>query len=259
MKKIFVAILVICSMDAFSQVKFTQYELDSTNRTEVITNEKPHNYICHLFVKRRWGGLFPSTGSYIGDNKIITAGHSVSEHRNIFKNKIQYIEIYLFEYFENKRDYHVTACLKIPRSEISVVKAHPNFKGKGMKSRIYDYGVIKLNSDTLSQILNDSFILGKFTDFGNSTDLIHITGYPGDKQLVKEGSLWDKSDEKKNITTSTNYLTYGIYTFKGDSGAPIWVRVNNEYYVVGIHNTGYKNCNGGVMITDEVIEFLNGI
>lgn len=259
MKSLVTLFLFLSATYGFGQVVYGDYKLDPENRTEVVDNEKPYQYVCHLFVKRRWGGAFPSTGFYIGENKIVTAGHSVGEYRPILKNKIRSVEIRLFEYFDDEKDYRVTARMSIPRSEIEVIKAHPKFKGKGMKSRVYDYGVIKLKSDTLSKVLNDSYVIGEFNDFGNPDDEIHITGYPGDRQWIKEGSLWDKHDLKKNITDSKNYLTYGIYTYKGDSGAPIWLEKNGKFYVIGIHNTGYTTCNGGVKVNQEVLDFINGI
>ncbi|MBL6448517.1 trypsin-like serine protease [Fulvivirga sp. 29W222] len=258
MARIIFVLLIATGFGCVSNhIQYGNYNMDKNARYEVVKDEEPFRYICHLVVHRRWGGPFPSTGFLVSDNVILTAGHSVGEYRKIFPNRIQSVEIKLFEYFKDTTDYRCALSVKLDRSEIEQIESHSQFKGK--KSRLFDYGYIKLKTDILGKVAGGHFDLAEYESTGSASDDVFITGYPADLQAIKEGSLWNKGSKKECVTTSENYLTYGIYTHKGDSGAPVWMKVNDKYYVVGIHNTGYKTCNGGTKVTEDVIDYVKGI
>ena len=56
----------------------------------------------------------------------------------------------------------------------------------------------------------------------------------------------------KSINGKTE-LEYKISTNKGQSGAPILRKIENDYYeVIGIHTTGATFCNKGVKFDDRI-------
>lgn len=268
MKHILLKLLLTVSMHivhqsiSMAQVEIGDCKINDDLRTEVIEYKNPYRYICHLIVNRTFG-TYPSTGFLVSKDVILTAGHTLGEvpkvrirKLGIIKNKIKSIEILLFEFFEGERTYRYSARLKLYRKDVDAVWTHPEYKGKGEKGIVLDYGYIKLKSDTLYKSTNGYFELARYEDKVVDTTKISITGYPYDMQRIKERSLWTKSDTATNITASSNYLTYSISTKYGDSGAPIWIEEKGHHYVVGIHNTGFTTCNGGTMVNDDVIEKL---
>ena len=231
--------------------------VDYSRRYEVTQNEKPYNYICHLYVKRRFGGVFPSTGFLIADDVILTSGHSIGEPLKpwLGRNRVQSVRIVLFEYFDNSKNYQTALDTTLFASQLDSYGSHPGYKG--LRTREKDYGYIKLKSDFLGKRAGGYFHLDRFDSAGSYSDTVHITGYPFDLQDIKGGSLWDKSSTKGDIKSRKDFLTYGIPTRKGDSGAPIWMKQNDKYYALGVHNSGFSGCNGGSKINDDFVKYLN--
>jgi len=164
----------------------------------------------------------------------------------------------LFEHFENDTASTQLADITFYRKELKF-GAHPNFCGN--KCPEFDFGFIKLPSDTLYKLTGGCFSIANYDSLKSNIDSLFITGYPSDKQETKDGSLWTKGDKIQNVFDTRNYLSYGIYTETGDSGAPIWTYLNGKYYVVGIHNRGpeiddYPRCNGGRKLDTETMRLI---
>ena len=218
--KVFLLIIVSLSINnqSYSQINYGNYTSNPNNRSEVINDSKPCRYICHIIVNRRHT-INPSTAFLVSP-----------------------VQILLFEYYENGINKKLLADISYNRDQLKF-GSHPDYCGNGCPE--YDFGFIKLPTDTLYRITGGYFVVSEFDSLKNKVDSLYITGYPKDKQKMKDGSLWTKGDKAINVTSSPDYLTYGIYTEEGDSGAPIWAFYNDVYYVVGIHNKGFNTCNGG--------------
>jgi V8-like Glu-specific endopeptidase len=254
-KVIFVLGAIFCCLNLRGQGTF-DFDLDAENRSEVVSDAAPYRYICHLIVHRTYGGPYPSTGFFVDNDLILSAGHSLGERKGLFRNKIHKVRIKVFEYFENGTRHQTLIDTTIFRSGIDGIGKNPNYKGR--KGNIeFDYGYLKLKKSF--ETIGDCFELVLYSDTIKDDDTIHITGYPGDKQTVKDGSLWDKSVKARRIDSEGNILKYDMYTYEGDSGAPIWVKKGNKYFVVGIHNTGFKTYNGGAKVTQTMLDFLKKV
>lgn len=243
----------------YSQLLKNKCVSNSSLRQEIIYNKQPFQYICHIYVNRRFSSS-PSTAALVSPNLLLTAGHSAGEWRKLFPNKIKSIRVVLFQHYGNDGQVQQLADLTFNR-EVLKFGAHPKFKGN--KTPEYDYGYIKLPSDTLYKITKGHFIIGHYDTLKTKADSIYITGYPSDKQEIKDGSLWNKGDTIGNIKETPGYLFYSIYTETGDSGAPIWTYHNGNYYIIGIHNRGPENanfmdCRGGQKINTETIKIIEG-
>ncbi len=56
-----------------------------------------------------------------------------------------------------------------------------------------------------------------------------------------------------------------MFTCTGDSGAPLWLKDNNDFFIIGIHHGGgkdgkfYDNSNISVKINDQIVNWINSI
>lgn len=78
-----------------------------------------------------------------------------------------------------------------------------------------------------------------------------MAGYPGDKPFAE---MWGMARVIKTITDNT--LVYDIDSMGGQSGAPVYIKRNNERYVVGIHNYGALTGNSATRVTEPVYQRL---
>lgn len=258
MRAVILAIVAfISTIKCYSQQANNLCARNPEARREVVSDALPYRYICHIIVKRNFS-TDPSTAFLVSPTMLLTAGHSAGEWRRVGTNKIKYVRILLFEHFENGNASKELADITFYRKDLRF-GAHPKFCGNDCPE--FDYGFFKLPSDTLFKLTGGHFLIGNYDKLKPSIDSLFITGYPSDKQAIKDGSLWNKGDKIQNISDTSDYLSYGIYTETGDSGAPIWAHYNGKYYVVGIHNRGpenadFPNCNGGRKINDETIKLI---
>jgi len=78
-----------------------------------------------------------------------------------------------------------------------------------------------------------------------------LAGYPGDKPF---GELWGMS--RKIASVTPQQLRYQIDTMGGQSGSPVYIKRNNQRYVVGIHNYGGTTQNSATRITASIYQRL---
>lgn len=213
-----------------------------SNRIEIQNIQPPNNFICHIVVHRRkdWN----ATVSFVSKNVIVGAGHSFNE--GFFHTKIRGITIYVGQRNENGTN---TWDLKkaFKRNELNIFIPR-EFKMKSNPT--YDFAFVALPEN----IVDDFYKLDMYENIKNNIDSIYINGYPGDKG---DTALWTKKCNKNDVDfTEPLVYKYSLYTFTGDSGAPIWTKDENNIYLIGIHGTGkYKNgsCNAGIKFTDNRI------
>jgi V8-like Glu-specific endopeptidase len=75
-----------------------------------------------------------------------------------------------------------------------------------------------------------------------ATRLIHVSGYPADKPA---GTQWEHSERLDRV--SERQLFYSVDTCPGHSGAPVWVRrqQNSPPEVIAVHTAGPQPHAGG--------------
>lgn len=197
-----------------------------------VLNSKPYNSIVHINVrgiKKSWG-----TATFIDESTLITARHVVDKwllnkivvYKNIFEQgKIKTIEVTL-----DKKDI--------------TIKNAPTKKGSYFSDDISLIVLSETGRNKLKSIYSGSIEVTnyKLLDL-NPDELVTLTGYPVD--LAESGM--DHSDILSNKSTSFKELIfpkeyelvgYPLFTCSGDSGAPLWVKVKDKYYVIGIHHGG---------------------
>jgi V8-like Glu-specific endopeptidase len=78
-----------------------------------------------------------------------------------------------------------------------------------------------------------------------------LAGYPGDKPFAE---MWGMAQRIQTVTANT--LRYQIDTYGGQSGTAVYIKRNDQRYVVGIHNYGAAGGNSATRVTRPVYERL---
>lgn len=243
MKKSLILIILILTLNnAYAQ----SCVLDSNNREEIVQENYENHFIAHVEIYRNRNRKFDATVSFISPNVMIGAGHSFRER---WYTKIDSMKIFIGQRNNETGKNVVISEHTFKRKEIKTW-VHKKFQRSGNPD--FDFAIISLNKN----IVNNYFELAKFSDVKTDIKTININGYPGDKGNIE---LWTKNTLTENVTEKENVLLYDMYTFKGDSGAPVWITKNEKYKVLGIHGTGYYrngSCNAAVKLKDDYIDFF---
>ena len=85
-----------------------------------------------------------------------------------------------------------------------------------------------------------------------SNETISVTGYPSN--VTPNNTMWTMENENSFI--KDGLIRYFIDTYKGQSGAPVWVNRSSKPYVVGIHAFGGSDTNGGVFLTKPMFDVI---
>ncbi|HVF96128.1 MAG TPA: hypothetical protein VM871_02340, partial [Flavisolibacter sp.] len=86
-----------------------------------------------------------------------------------------------------------------------------------------------------------------------ASSVMNLSGYPGDKPdpgSPKGTEQWFMSLKPKSI--SSRVITYDIDTMGGQSGAPVWLKVGESRFCVGIHTNGHSSGNSATRIVTGV-------
>ena len=133
----------------------------------------------------------------------------------------------------------------------------------------HDLAIIKiLNKTKLKSIYNYSFKVNNM-DIPIDQTTIFLAGYPF-KKFSFNSTLPDTlvcrttTFSQLEFNQSKMMMGYPLCTCPGDSGAPIWVELNDSFYILGIHQgsrskeKGFSNAllNVGVFFTPEVISWI---
>jgi V8-like Glu-specific endopeptidase len=220
------------------------------NRRQVQRLSKPYDFIAQVSVHRKvlastW---YVSTGSFVSKNVLITAGHTFNH-----LSRVKDVTIYI-----GKRDTNgKTVWLYTKTYNKKALKFYiaPEFEDN--ENADFDYSMVAFPEN----IVKEYFNLTKLANVPATCDSLFISGYPGDKfneDGVNSEQLWTKGDKKENIYPTQNVLLYSMFTVTGDSGAPVWATNNGQYFLVGVHGTGFygnghNNCNAGISINDSRI------
>ncbi|WP_375445813.1 trypsin-like serine peptidase [uncultured Fibrella sp.] len=223
---------------------FASYDVDET-ATEVIigtddrvrianTTIYPYRAICALRITAADGTRWIGTGWLVGPRTVITAGHCVFLHGN--GGWARSIEV-IPGLNDAARPYG-------PAMGTALRSVKGWTEGK---KREYDYGAIILPPNSrLGDIVgyfgyavrDNNFLMGS---------VLNLSGYPGDKGGAQQ---WFMARTPKSL--SDRVITYDIDTMGGQSGAPVWVKVGEQRYCVGIHTNGHISGNSATRIVQDV-------
>lgn len=122
----------------------------------------------------------------------------------------------------------------------------------------FDYGVIKLNEDAGTVA---GFFGYRYNTNNNFYLLrpITVSGYPGDKPYATQ---WKMDGKIRQV--ETNRFFYGVDTYNGESGSPVFGKWHNTCNpcVFGIHTYGVGGGwtkNSATRITKRVFNFLQSV
>lgn len=117
-----------------------------------------------------------------------------------------------------------------------------------------DYAIIVLNENVgyTTSWFNIAYYDDSF--FDNTDQKYTVTGYPGDKE---KNTMWTAQDIVSKCETYV--LKHKVDTYAGESGAPLYYRVNNKFTAVGIHvaeGGWFDSANYSRRITKELFDWL---
>lgn len=213
--------------------KLLQKVVGKDDRVRANVNNSPYKQIGYMemaFKKNNKMVWYVGTGTIIGSNKVLTAGHNL---------------------FDRDTRSWATGVIFQPKMNNWIAPAYINssklnvpigWSSKGDNN--YDIGVV-----TLSKSVSSYGKLKYTVPAVNKTLFSTISGYPGES--TKSGSQWYGNG---NALVSNQRISYSIDTTGGQSGSPI---INNGS-IIGVHTLG-SSANSGVRITPALKSFIDGV
>ena len=216
--------------------KAAQVELKKQVKVTEPFAEPLFQSLCHLRIKRRWGGFYKSewTGSAVvyRGRYLLTAGHNTYQDNS----KIRSVDV------RCGSAYAKTAPIDETIEPWQALDA-PGYDG----AYELDFGVIRLNRPIA---VAEPFDLA--TEPVREGETIRFAGYPGGD---RGGWTLHEARDATVITTKPSLAYYNIETFKSNSGGPVWREVGGRHELVAIHVKGERmqphNWLGGGRIVDE--------
>ena len=192
--------------------------------------------LCHLRIKRRWGGFYQTkwTGSAVlyRGRYLLTAGHNTYQDNS----KIRSVQVRCGN--ADARSAPIDETIE-PWQALDA----PGYDG----AYELDFGVIRLNRPIA---VAEPFELA--TEPVREGETIRFAGYPGGD---RGGWTLHEARGATVITTRPGLAYYNIETFKSNSGGPVWREVGGKREVVAIHVKGEliqpHGMLGGGRVVDE--------
>lgn len=198
------------------------------DRVPVTETEYPFNIICLLLIKDKFNRKYFGTGFFISERCIATAGHCVF----FDKNWVQEIKVVPGAFGSNE-PYGSDVSNRFRSVEGWTVNKDGNF----------DHGALILKDNSLFNKVKACFGYKAMHDEA----ALEISGYPIDKAMTQ----WKCEGEVSNLTAYRIY--YELDTMKGNSGSPVYVKIDDHRIVVGVHSYG-QNPNYAIRIKQEIID-----
>jgi V8-like Glu-specific endopeptidase len=209
---------------------------------DLVTNVKkfPFSAICFLkCVPRHRRHFYKGTGWLVGPRLLFTAGHNL--HSLEDGGYMQSVHVYPAR-DGSQFDTEIVAQARDLRTTTVWERSNPN-------GSPFDIGAIVLpqavNVRTFGffgyEVLSASKLRGQ---------RVMIAGYPGEKP----NNMW--FHERTVIGAKGNQLIYDADTSKGQSGAPVLYKFNDEWISIGVHNYGDATGNIATWVTDHVLRLF---
>jgi glutamyl endopeptidase len=213
--------------------------LGADNRIRITnTTEYPWRAICALKITAANGRQFIGTGFLVGPRTVITAGHCV--HMAAQGGWVRSIQV-----IPGRNDGQSPFGSAVSTVFRSVTGWTQN------QNRQNDYGAIILPANARLGDRVGTFGFAVRDDNFLKSAVLNLSGYPGDKGGNQQ---WFMAQKAKSV--STRVITYEIDTMGGQSGAPVWVKIGNTRFAVGIHTNGHSSGNSATRIVQAVFNNL---
>lgn len=199
------------------------------------TTSFPWRAICALKITAQNNTHWIGTGWMVGPRTVMTAGHCVYMHDQ--GGWAKSIEV-------------IPACNGSVRPYGSAVSSDLRsvVGWTQNKNRDNDYGAIILPANKRLGDQTGYFGYAVKDDSYLMSAILNLAGYPGDKPGGNE--QWFMALKTKSV--SARVITYDIDTVGGQSGAPVWIKVGDARYCVGIHTNGASSGNSATRIVTAV-------
>lgn len=249
---------VICNISAQAQKRCgCCYDSAKAKRVDIVgekLKQKPYTAMVKLFIN---SNRFRGTGSFIANNVLLTAKH------NLFHGK-RHKKLFL----------HVNSSLG--SALVILRKKDYRIFYKGDTEMEDDIALIKItNPEKVMHLDIFNFTVENFENIKSLTnDTIHVTGYPCDKELERPDvklmgdTLTDKYiSPVDSIIFNRDRTIMGFYTCAcaGDSGAPLWVIINDNIYVIGVYRglsnsiDSKKITSIAVVLNQQKVDWVNSV
>jgi V8-like Glu-specific endopeptidase len=183
-------------------------------------------------------GVFRGTGFFIGARAVATAGHCVYMHdQGGWARSIEVIP----GSSGTERPFGQAAATTFRSVAGWVTSRNPET----------DFGCIVLPMGAFGGRNLGSFGFAAWDAQELVAHSAVLAGYPGDKPFAE---MWGMAQRIQTVTANT--LRYQIDTYGGQSGTAVYIKRNDQRYVVGIHNYGAAGGNSATRVTRPVYERL---
>ena len=213
----------------------TEVVIGTDDRQQITgTGAYPWRAICSLLITAADGARYIGTGWFAGPRLVVTAGHCVfmRDHGGWVRS------IDVIPGRNGATQPYGTRTGTIFRSTKGWTEQN---------NRDFDYGAILLTGGSALGSQTGFFGLGVRSDAELRSYNVNVSGYPGDKPV---GTQWWMARQVDSVTAQT--IVYQLDTAGGQSGAPVWVFLNNTRVAVGVHTNGAPSGNSATRITQAV-------
>lgn len=202
------------------------------------TTTFPWNAICALKITAKNGAKYIGTGWLVSPRTVITAGHCVYMHdQGGWPRSIEVIP--------GMND----AARPFGSGVSTVFRSVQGWTQS--KNRNYDYGAIILPANYRPGASTGAFGFTVKDDAYLKAAMLNLSGYPGDKGGNQQ---WFMAQKTKSV--ASRVLTYEIDTVGGQSGSPVWLKIGNQRFAVGVHTNGASSGNSATRIVQAVYNNL---